>query len=137
MPGRSWCVGVGGVAGGAMSHIADALLFHIRVTQLPEPVQEYRFAAAIVGEGKGIKQRLKDAGLQDWRFDFAFPGQRLAVEVEGGTWANGRHSRGSGYESDCRKYNAAILHGWRVYRFTSDMVKSGEAVRVLQRALQP
>ncbi len=120
-----------------MSDLEATMSLHIRAYDLPEPVTEYPFAAAIVGDGKGIRQRLKDAGLQDWRFDFSWPGQQIAAEVEGGTWSGGRHTRGKGYENDCRKYNAAILHGWRVYRFTSDMVKSGEAVRVLQRALQP
>lgn len=57
-----------------------------------------------------------------WRFDFAHPASRTAVEIEGATWAGGRHSRGSGYAADCEKYNAAGLAGWTVFRLTGGMV---------------
>ena len=52
-----------------------------------------------------------------WRFDFAWPDQKLAVEVEGGAFSGGRHTRGIGFVKDCEKYNAAVLAGWRVLRF--------------------
>ena len=65
-----------------------------------------------------------------WRFDFSFPHLRppLAIEVEGGQWVRGRHSRGKGFENDCCKYNAATILGWRVLRFTGDMVRDGRAI---------
>ena len=47
---------------------------------------------------------------------------RVAVEVEGGTWGRGRHSRGGGYSADCEKYNAAVAAGWAVFRVTGDMI---------------
>jgi len=70
-----------------------------------------------------------------WRFDFAWPEIKLAAEVEGGTWAGGRHVRGKGFESDCEKYNEAALLGWTVLRFTASMVDDGMAVGFLERAL--
>lgn len=54
-----------------------------------------------------------------WRFDFAHLTSKVAIEVEGGIWSQGRHTRGSGYMADCKKYNAAIIEGWRVFRITS------------------
>jgi len=69
-----------------------------------------------------------------WRFDLAWPAHKLAVEVEGGTWAGGRHSRGSGYELDVEKYNEATLLGWRVLRVTTHMVTDGRALAIIQRA---
>lgn len=55
-----------------------------------------------------------------WRFDFAWREQLLAVEIEGGTYVNGGHNRGKKYAEDCEKYNAAVLLGWRVLRYTTD-----------------
>lgn len=71
-----------------------------------------------------------------WRLDFGWPTQRLAVEVEGGVWTDGRHTRGSGFIQDLEKYNnLAILH-WRLLRFTPEMVKSGVAVATIAEALK-
>ena len=70
-----------------------------------------------------------------FRWDFAWPERMLAVEVDGGTWSGGRHTRGAGFEADCRKINLGILAGWRVLRFTTDMVQSGEALTMIKGAL--
>ncbi len=68
-----------------------------------------------------------------WRFDFAFPEKMIAVEVEGGM--GGRHQRIGGFVGDCHKYNAAALLGWRVFRFTTDMVMDGTAINTIRAAL--
>ena len=59
-----------------------------------------------------------------WRFDFAWPGKLIAVEIDGGTYSGGRHVRGAGYARDCEKLNRAAELGWRVLRFTGDMVRA-------------
>ena len=68
-----------------------------------EPVREYRFHET-----------------RKWRFDVAFLAQRVAIELEGGVWTRGRHTRGSGFKGDIEKYNAAIFRGWRILRFTTN-----------------
>ena len=83
----------------------------------------------------GWCREYKFAPERKWRFDVAFVDEMLAVEVEGGHWVNGRHSRGSGFEADCIKYSTAAVLGWRVLRFTTDQVKSGMALRMLQQAI--
>jgi len=75
-----------------------------------------------------------------WRFDFAFPNQ-LAVEIDGGNHmarvvngkpvAIGRHTKAADYQ----KLNQAALDGWRVMRFTTQMVRSGEAINAILKAL--
>lgn len=73
---------------------ADAFTTVLQAVGLPPPVPEYRFASP-----------------RRWRFDYAWPDLRLALEVEGGTWTGGRHVRGHGYERDCEKYGEAVVLG--------------------------
>jgi hypothetical protein len=55
-----------------------------------------------------------------------------AIEIEGGTaFGKSRHSRGQGFVNDCTKYNAATRLGWKVYRYTTDMVMTGTAINDL------
>ena len=63
-----------------------------------------------------------------FRFDFVITGSDLVIEVEGGTWSGGRHTSGVGFRSDCFKYNKALELGYRVLRYTTDMVTKGEAI---------
>lgn len=70
-----------------------------------------------------------------WRFDICSADLKLALEFEGGTFANGRHTRGKGFEGDCQKYNEAALLGWIVLRFTGGMTRSGEALQIIERAI--
>ena len=85
----------------------------------PAPVRELRFAPP-----------------RRWRFDFAWPEQKVAVECDGGTRTGGRHVRPLGYEADQEKGNAAVLAGWRVLHFTQRDITSGEALRIIEAALK-
>jgi hypothetical protein len=119
-----------------MSKLEDTLLLQMRAVGLPEPVRELRFAAEYVGKGKGLRERLAAAGLKDWRFDFAWPDLMFAVEVEGGTWVSGRHNRGAGFEADAIKYGEAMRLGWAVYRCTTGIIKSGQAVELIEALIK-
>ena len=59
-----------------------------------------------------------------FRFDFAIPERMIAIEVEGGIWSGGRHTTPQGFLRDIVKYNLAVCSGWKVLRFTSDMVEA-------------
>jgi ClpP class serine protease len=114
----------------------DQLATILNAAHVTDYRREYRFAAVMTGGFKrGLRRRLAMAGLKDWRFDFAWPQFQLAVECEGATFVRGRHTRGVGFEEDCRKYNAAELLHWHVLRFTAQMIESGEALTTIERAL--
>ena len=85
----------------------------------------------------GWAREYRFAPPRRWRFDFAAieMGRNLAVEVEGGSFVAGRHSRGAGFEKDAEKYNEAALLGWTVLRVTPKMVDDGRAIALIKRAL--
>lgn len=102
-----------------MSNLEILYLVKLRsVPSLPLPRIEYKFHPE-----------------RKWMFDFAWVKRKLAVEIEGGSWAQGRHTRGSGFAADCEKYNAAALLGWRVLRFTGEQIESGYALDTTLEAM--
>ncbi len=83
----------------AGSHLELNFLSLLKIANLPNPEREFKFSPS-----------------RKWRFDFAYPDLKIAIEIEGGVWARGRHTRPQGFIDDCEKYNAAVLLGWRVLR---------------------
>ena len=68
-----------------------------------------------------------------WRFDYAIPDQKIAIEYEGGIFQKGRHVRGKGYANDVEKYREAVLLGWKLLRYTViDMQKRGAEYLILE-----
>lgn len=65
-----------------------------------EPLKEYKFH-----------------NKRKWRIDYAWPEQKLAIEIEGGIWINGGHNRGKIYKSNVEKYNEIVLYGYDLLRF--------------------
>lgn len=66
---------------------------------------------------EGFLKQYKFHPTRRWRFDFANPLNKIAVEVDGGQWVKngGRHNR----DSDREKINTATSMGWRVLRFST------------------
>lgn len=83
--------------------------------------------------------------VRKWRFDFALcpagcyisdiPLYKVALEVEGGVWVSGRHTRGSGFAKDMAKYNEAAAMGWRILRVEPKNLCMQETVDLIKRAL--
>ena len=63
--------------------------------------------------------------------DGAFPGVKVAIEVDGETW----HHNDEQMQRDMRKDNTLWSLGWIVLRFTEDEVKEkiGQVIKVIQR----
>jgi very-short-patch-repair endonuclease len=71
-----------------------------------------------------------------YRFDFCWVKERLAVEIQGGTYSRGAHARPLGIKRDYEKGNLAVQFGWRVLQFDADMVKSGQALDFTEKMLR-
>ena len=58
-----------------------------------------------------------------WRADFSIPSKRLLIEVDGGIFSGGRHTRGAGFLADCEKLNSAAMLGYRVLRYSPTQLR--------------
>ena len=81
-------------------------------------------------QGIFIEQVLKNLNIEyqkefkflknrKFRFDYAIPFYRIAVEYEGLMSEKSRHTTITGYSKDCEKYNLATINGWKVLRYTA------------------
>lgn len=106
---------------------------------------EEAFAFQLRAVGIAFEREVIFAAPRKWRADFAVRcqqkgkhsecGQTILVEVDGGTWAGGRHTTGAGFAADCAKLNEATLLGYRILRVTPAMVDDGSALALVERAL--
>lgn len=121
--------------------LADSLQSRAkRVTALPEPrlrvsEPEELLAWQLRAEGLTFDREHRFHESRMWRLDFWFAGARLAVEIDGGGWVGGRHSRGTGIENDCEKASHIAMAGHRLMRVTPGQIKRGEALKWILVAL--
>ena len=89
---------------------------------------------------------LRAAGLPGWKanyplemlsgvywIDVAFPALKLAIEIDGREF----HNTPEAFESDRWRQNDLVLAGWRVLRFTANMVRDHPQIvlAIIERAL--
>lgn len=86
--------------------------------KVPVPVKEYRFHPD-----------------RKWRMDYAWPSEKLALEVEGGVWTGGRHTRPQGFLGDMEKYNAAASMGWRILRATPKTLLTSATIELIKKSI--
>ena len=101
-------------------------------TQRAESIGESTLANQLLVLKINFEQEYKFHPKRKWRADFHILGKKILVEVEGGVWSGGRHTRGKGYIGDMEKYNAAVVMGYQVLRFSTEQVKSGLAVQQIE-----
>jgi len=90
------------------TELARRLERDMEAAGIPTPVKEYHFHPT-----------------RKWAFDYAWPDRNLAVEVDGGVFAQGRHQRPMGVVNDNDKLNEAARLGWTVLRFTRIEIMGG------------
>lgn len=99
-----------------MTYNTKVVLAYFKDCGLPEPDIEYQFAWP-----------------RRWKFDFSW--RKLALEVEGAVWIQGRHTRGSGFVKDMEKYNEAAARGYRIIRVQPKDLCTQETVDLIKRCL--
>lgn len=57
-----------------------------------------------------------------FRFDFWLPDYAILIEVQGGTYNGGRHTRGVGMDADCEKSRLAQMLGYDVLCYTGKQI---------------
>ena len=102
-----------------LSDLEDKLEFQLKSAKITGFTREYKFHP---------KRR--------WRLDFAWVDQKIGVEVEGGIWLpRSGHNTGVGISRDVEKGNSLTLLGWKLIRVTGKMIKSGEALNIIESIL--
>lgn len=105
------------------SSFENLFTFQLKAAGIEQPERQHRFAAQ---HGR------------EWRWDFAWPSKMIAVEIQGGIWkrGGGAHSHPTDILRNMLKYNAAAALGWRLLQFSTDQVKSGDALQYTERVLE-
>ena len=85
--------------------------------------------------GAPVEAEHRFAPPRFWRFDFAVVSHRVALELEGGVWVGGRHTRGSGFVADLEKYSVAASLGWLIVRVQPDAVLAPQTITWLKAAM--
>lgn len=73
--------------------------------------------------------------VRKWRFDYAIPEYKIAIEVEGGVWTGGRHTSPKGFLGDIEKYNTATVMGWKVLRTVPEDLCTNATLELIRQAI--
>jgi len=114
----------------------------IKVPKPPRPrspLEQDLEGRLIAGGYRGFVTEFRPIEGRGWRLDFAWPPERVGIEVDGGAFVpgGGAHSRGTGFEDDCVKRAALVCNGWRVISVTGRLIRKGYAERWLSMLLDP
>lgn len=91
--------------------------------------------------GPKLTRQHKFDDARRWRFDFVDLAAKVAIELEGGTWAGyqrggnkrgGWHQNPKVYAANCEKYNEAAFQGWIVFRLTTEQVTPDNVKRIAE-----
>lgn len=74
---------------------------------------------------------------RQWRSDVAWVDQKVALEIDGGTWVSGRHNRPSTSLNEMDKNNGYASRGWLVFHapwaWVKDVDFAGQIITALWR----
>jgi hypothetical protein len=100
------------------SVLEESFFAELKLYGLPMPVRQLKFHPS-----------------RQWRFDFAWPTQKIAIEIQGGIFVGGAHSRGGYMEQSFEKTNEAARLGWKVFQFGPSQVRGKKRTNTSSPAL--
>lgn len=95
---------------------------------------EDEFAAQLKAVKVPFEREVRFHPNRKWRLDFV--SGKVAIECEGGIYVNGGHNRGAAMEDQFEKYAEALLAGYTVFRVSARQIRSGQALKWLERAIE-
>lgn len=82
--------------------------------------------------GPTLEREYRFHPVRKWRADYCHVATRILVELEGGLYGGGRHSRASGFLGDIEKYNAAAMLGYTVLRLGTGQVDREHVSQIVE-----
>ena len=119
----------------------DVLEMNADVLDAPKPSQTVPAESPLAAQFEAMWRQLGGPVLDTevrfhpdrrWRFDYCHLATRTAIELEGGAYSKGRHTRGKGFVNDCDKYNAASMLGYTVLRLATGMVTHDRLAEIIE-----
>ena len=107
-----------------MKYNPKVVIAYLKECGIPEPMMEFRFHPN-----------------RKWRFDFAWATNEahkeggVALEVQGGLFVQGRHTRGAALVKEHEKLNEAAALGWRVTYVQPKDLCTHNTVNLIKRCL--
>lgn len=111
------------------SPLEDNFLKQIRDAGLPEPLREFQFHP-----------------VRRWRADFAWPEQKVLVEIQGGLYGQRKSRHVTNVEADYEKINNALALGYGTFQFGRKALNQSitkhpdgisDAIKLLKTVLNP
>lgn len=98
---------------------------------------EEMLAIHLRADGIAFERESRLCSERRWRWDFVIHEVAIiCIDIQGGTFTNGGHVRGKGYQNDLDKHNSAILAGHLPLLFTTADVKSGVAITTILKLIR-
>lgn len=107
-----------------------------RKTKIKVPVIDIFCQVAKQSLGVEFVKEFQFHKVRKWRFDYALPSHKIALEVEGGAFSYGRHTRASGFIADMEKYNTATCMGWRIVRCTPRQLLTNDTIQMISQLMK-
>lgn len=83
-------------------------------------------------QGPELEREHRFDSVRRWRLDYYHAATMTGIELEGGVYSGGRHTRSAGFLGDLEKYNAAAMRGITVLRLGTGQVDHEHVAAIIE-----